>query len=270
MHVDTGRPSERSALTGCVFNIQRYVIHDGPGIRTTVFFMGCPLRCWWCHNPEGHSLEMETMSLIKQPEDVAGRVLTVTDVMWEIEKDVLFFDESGGGVTFSGGEPLMQSGFLLTLLQCCRKQGIHTTIDTCGYAPSGVFQAVLASVDLILFDLKIVDDDLHRYYTGVSNCQIFENLRLLSASGVRGYIRIPVIPNITDTAENIRDILSCIAAVQGIEQVNLLPYHRIAEYKYQRLERENRMVGVKPPSEARMQELKALFEAHGFWTHIGG
>ena len=262
--------SRVSALTGCVFNIQRYVIHDGPGIRTTVFFKGCPLRCWWCHNPESHCLGIEKVTSVDQQEDTLGQMLTVADIMQEVEKDVVFFDESGGGVTFSGGEPLMQPEFLLVLLQRCRQQDIHTTVDTCGYAPSDVFQAVLASVDLILFDLKIVDDDRHRQYTGVSNRQIFENLRLFSASGVSGYIRIPIIPGITDTAENIRDILTCIADVQGIEQVNLLPYHRTAEHKYQRLEREIRMVRIKPPSEARMQGLKMLFEAHGFRTHIGG
>ena len=262
--------SDLSERTGLVFNIQRFAIHDGPGIRTTVFFKGCSLRCWWCHNPESHVFGVESVSLNDNQGDVLGQVLTVTDVMREIEKDVLFFDESEGGVTFSGGEPLMQPEFLLALLQQCRFQHIHTTIDTCGYAPSDVFQAVLALVDLVLFDLKIVDDDLHRQYTSMSNRQILENLRLLSASGVSNYIRIPVIPGITDTADNIQDILACITDVRGIKQVNLLPYHRIAEHKYQRLGQQNPMSGVEPPSEIRIQELKAMFETHGFQTNIGG
>jgi pyruvate formate lyase activating enzyme len=203
-------------------------------------------------------------------EEHIGNVMTVTDVMREIEKDRIFFDESGGGVTFSGGEPLMQPEFLKALLEQCQQEELHTVLDTSGYVVPEIFDAVLDDVDLLLYDLKLMDDALHCRYTGVSNALILENLQKLSRQGKPLWIRFPVIPGITDTQKNILDILDCISNIQSIEQINLLPYHRIGEGKYQRFLLENKMAGVLPPSKAQMQALKEQFEQHGFTVKIGG
>ena len=265
-------------VTGTIFNIQRYAIHDGPGIRVTVFLKGCPLRCWWCHNPESqckhiesvqHTTVLDDNSRIVEEGNI-GNVMTVTDVMREIEKDRIFFDESGGGVTFSGGEPLMQPEFLKVLLKQCKEEELHTVLDTTGYASPEIFDAIFDDVDLFLYDLKLIDDALHRQYTGVSNVLILENLQQLSQQGKPLWIRFPVIPGITDTQKNILDILDCITNIQSIEQMHLLPYHRIGEGKYQRFRLENKMAGVVPPSKEQMQALKEQFEHHGLTVKIGG
>ena len=268
----------RTSPTGIIFNIQRYAIHDGPGIRLIVFFKGCPLRCWWCHNPEGQRVEPEIVKknivlddhaqLVE--EEVLGNPMTVPEVMTEIEKDLLFFDESGGGVTFSGGEPLRQAEFLNALLECCKNQEIHTALDTSGHASPEVFQAIIDNVDLFLYDLKIMDDTIHRKYTGVSNRNILKNLQTVAEKGKPVFIRFPVIPTITDTRENIIDILAFMADLNTIQQINLLPYHRIAEGKYEHLQKENKMAGVRPPSEEHINALKKEFEKHGFRVKIGG
>jgi len=263
---------------GIVFNIQRYAVHDGPGIRVTVFLKGCPLRCWWCHNPESRRKEPETIrhkvvlegSPKLSEEEVIGKTMTVQEVMREIEKEVVFFDESGGGVTFSGGEPLMQPEFLKAVLECCNEQEIHTAIDTTGYAPSDIFQSVIDYVDLFLYDLKLIDEDLHRKYTGVSNKLILENLGTLSERRKKIAIRFPVIPHITDTEKNIIDILKFVTNLNGIQQIHLLPYHRIAEGKYQQFHLENKMAGVMPPSAEKLEALKQQFEQSGLKAQIGG
>lgn len=258
-------------MIGTIFNIQHYAIHDGPGIRTTVFFKGCPLRCWWCHNPESHEIEPETIGLPDKSIEMIGSVMTVLEVMREIEKDVLFFDESGGGVTFSGGEPLMQPAFLHALLTACKQRDIHTAIDTSGYAPQEIFEQIRDVVDLFLYDLKLMDDAQHRHYTGVSNQIIIENLRMLAAQRKSVYLRVPIIPDITDTDQNLDAILDFLTEIRGcIRQVNLLPYHRIAEGKYQRYGRKNKMVGVSSPSEKRIQRTKDRFETQGVRVKIGG
>ena len=240
--------------TGTIFNLQHYAVHDGPGIRVTVFLKGCPLRCWWCHNPESQT---------PQPDAHVGRVMRVSEVMREIEKDVIFFDESGGGVTFSGGEPLMQPEFLRALLFECQRRAIHTALDTSGYAPPDVFEAMLPLVDLVLYDLKLIDDAAHRQYTDVSNAPILRNLALLAASHKPLRLRFPVIPGITDTETNLRDIWRVAAALPERPRIQLLPYHRIAAGKYQRLGWLNQMTGVLPPTPEFMQVLQGRFEAAG-------
>ncbi|MBD3305326.1 glycyl-radical enzyme activating protein [candidate division KSB3 bacterium] len=264
--------------TGVVFNIQHYAVHDGPGIRVTVFLKGCPLRCWWCHNPESQRQEPETlmpniaqdMATSEAEPRVIGQAMTVADVMQEIEKDVIFFDESGGGVTFSGGEPLMQPEFLRCLLERCHDQDLHTALDTSGYAPPAIVDSLLEHVDLVLYDLKLVDDTLHQRYTGVSNRLILDNLRRISAQGKPLWIRFPVIPTITDREENIIDILSVVTNLSNVRQINLLPYHTIANGKYQRLHGHNPLKGVATPSEEVMACLQHRFEQKGLTTIIGG
>jgi pyruvate formate lyase activating enzyme len=257
-------------MTGTIFNIQRYAIHDGPGIRTTIFFQGCPLRCWWCHNPESQQFELLSPSEADGERVKSGHCVTSEELIQEIEKDVVFFDESGGGVTFSGGEPLMQSEFLVDLLEQCAAQEIHTVVDTCGYASADVFHAVLTHTNLILYDLKILDDDAHRRYTGGSNRLVLDNLGLLSKSDTPYSIRFPVIPGITDTQANIEAVLKLLNGLRGLQQISLLPYHRTAIHKYHMLQRDYQMDDIAPPSEAALQDLKHLFDTHGFQTIIGG
>ena len=188
-------------MQGIIFDIKHYAIHDGPGIRTTVFLKGCPLGCWWCHNPESRSGDIFQY---KKQEKIEGRIVeqietigknyTVPEVMKEIEKDIVFFEESGGGVTFSGGEPFKQTEFLKELLKCCKKQEIHTCVDTTGYVKTDQLEKAALFTDLFLFDLKHFDDKMHIKYTGVSNKQILENLQLLDEMGKSVQIRYPLIP----------------------------------------------------------------------------
>lgn len=261
-----------------IFDIKRFAIHDGPGIRTTVFFKGCPLECWWCHNPEGQKQEPEIMvrdcisegTVVSRKDETIGREVTIDEVMHEIEKELIFYEESGGGVTLSGGEPLMQQEFAVTLLDTCRERGIHTALDTCGYAPTEIFTPVIDKADLFLYDLKIIDDEKHRDYTGVSNRLIIDNLKVLSERKKQTYIRFTIIPGVTDTDENIRGAIDLVSALQNIEEIDLLPFYNYASEKYKRLNRENRMRDVKPPSDERLKEIKQRFEQNGFTVKIGG
>ena len=270
--------NKNMSQSGIVFNLQRYSVHDGPGIRMTVFLKGCPLSCWWCHNPESQQIQPETIKKnLKLDSDTQiceaetiGKTMTVSEVMREIKKEVIFFDESGGGVTFSGGEPLMQPQFLKAVLEQCREQEIHTALDTTGYASAETFQSIIDHVQLFLYDLKLIDDRAHRQYTGVSNKFPLDNLQRLAERGKNIWIRFPVIPTVTDTEENIKDVLHIVTHLKGIQQVNLLPYHRIADGKYQKLHQENRMGEIEPPSDERMEALQYQFEQHGLKVKIGG
>jgi pyruvate formate lyase activating enzyme len=264
-------------ISGIVFDIKRYAIHDGPGIRTTVFLKGCPLRCPWCHNPEGQNPDPETMVSVLRGKalygagetKIVGRVMEVEEVMVEIEKDLLFFDESGGGVTFSGGEPLAQPDFLTSLLEICKERNVHTCLDTCGYASSEVFCSVIDNVNLFLYDLKIMNDREHQKYTGVSNRLILENLKALDAQGKKVVIRFLVIPGITDTKENISETIDFIASLKTIRDVSLLPHHRIAGQKYKRLRRKNEMEDVPSATPKRMAAVGAEFERYGNRVTVG-
>ena len=263
--------------TGTVFDIKRYAIHDGPGIRTTVFLKGCPLNCPWCHNPEGQHADPEPMVPAIPREDlrhpgneIVGRVMDVEEVMLEIEKDTLFFDQSGGGVTFSGGEPLMQPEFLESLLRACRDKEIHSVLDTCGYAPSAVFARMTDQVGLFLFDLKLMDNAEHQNYTGVSNRPILQNLKALDERRKRIRIRFLVIPHITDTEDNINNTISFLTSLKSIDHVSLLPYHKMAAEKYRRLRRKNAMEGVPPPTQQSMASIQTRFESHGIRVTVGG
>jgi len=263
-------------VDGIVFKIKKYALHDGPGIRTTVFLKGCPLRCWWCHNPEGQRPEPEPMSLAvgagngAARSEIVGRSWTVSALMAEIEKDRIFYDESGGGATFSGGEPLARPEFLKALLDACRRREIHTAVDTSGYAPPGLVGEVLARADLVLYDLKLMDDARHRQYTGVGNRGILENLTALAGLGPQVVVRIPLIPGINDDADNIRRTAEFLCSLKTIRQVDLLPFHPIAEGKYRRLEMENKLTGVRSPTRQDCERLGALLTAAGLTVSYGG
>jgi pyruvate formate lyase activating enzyme len=249
-----------SRTCGIIFDIKRFAIHDGPGIRTTVFLKGCPMRCPWCHNPESQNKFPEHIKGNKN--NVIGEEKTVTDIMHEIEKEVLFYEESRGGVTFSGGEPLEQAEFLDALLDECKKNEIHTAVDTTGDVPPDIFNSIIDKTDLFLYDLKIMDDSKHIKYTGESNRFTLQNLKTLSQKGKRIIIRFPVIPGITDSEDNIKAVGMFISSLRNIREIDLLPYHRTADSKYKRLERKNKMRKIMPPTDKSMNEVKRLFEKY--------
>jgi len=299
-------------LTGNIFNIQKYSIHDGPGIRTTIFFKGCPLSCWWCHNPESQSsipemiywgnkciqcktcikccphnaIIWENGSLLTDKEkctlcgvcvqkcptiarEIIGKKMTVEEVMEEIEKDSVFYCESGGGVTFSGGEPLMQRDFLEALLKNCHQKKIHTVLDTSGYGEWHFLDRISRFVDLFLYDIKLMDDDLHVKYTGVSNQIILDNLKKLSKKNKNITIRFPVIPGINDGVQNIRDIGEFLTSIH-IDSIELLSYHHIASGKYARLGKVYALEGTRVPNKDKIAEISALLRKYDLAVKSGG
>jgi pyruvate formate lyase activating enzyme len=201
---------------------------------------------------------------------MVGQEMTVAEVMSEIERDVAFYDQSGGGATFSGGEPLTQPGFLRDLLLACRRLEIHTVLDTCGFASWETLDHIRPDVDLFLYDLKLMADDRHRLFTGVSNGAVLENLKALSQEGHKVLVRIPVIPGINDDIENMREIARFLADLPRQHETQLLPYHATAAAKYERLDRDNRMGDTRPPSRTELAELAGVLEAFGLQAQIGG
>jgi pyruvate formate lyase activating enzyme len=265
-------------MEGLVFDIKKFSVNDGPGIRTTVFFKGCPLRCVWCHNPESQESKAETLTISRKLDgkifDNAkeiGRLMESTEVMEEILKDAVFYEESKGGVTFSGGEPTMQADFLLELSKSCKKHKLHTALDTCGYASAEILTELLPLIDLFLFDLKLINEDLHIKYTGYSNKTIIDNLKMLSFNKANIIIRIPVIPGITDTPQNLNDIAALVASLpQKINEIHLLPYHSIAANKYKRLDKQNPLKDLQSIRKEDVLKHQLFFEEKGFIVRIGG
>jgi pyruvate formate lyase activating enzyme len=277
-------------VTGHVFRIERFAVHDGPGIRTTVFLKGCPLRCWWCHSPESQSALPELMfrpercircfkcidacqlSAIAQIASVpvieeavcrrcggcaevcatgartqAGRLMRADDVVRVVDQDVLFYDQSGGGVTFSGGEPLSQPEFLLEMLEGCRRKRLHTAVDTCGMADPDVVRRAAALTDLFLFDVKMIDEERHRRFTGVSNARILENLRVLADARASVLVRLPLVPGVNDAPADVEQVGRFVSAL-GLSRVDVLPYHRAGTGKYAALGREYRLADTTVPT----------------------
>ena len=298
--------------TGIIFNIQRYSIHDGPGIRTTVFLKGCPLNCWWCQNPESqlsgqemifwgdrciscgacsticpsNAIQIKNGIPVTEKEkcilcgkciekcptlarEMTGEKLATEEVIKEIEKDLVFYEESGGGVTFSGGEPLGQSEFLEGLLSGCRKKKIHTAVDTSGYISWEILNKISPKVDLFLYDLKIMNNEKHKKYTGVSNEIILENLKKLSSIHNNIFIRFPVIPGINDDYQNIKETGVFLSSLK-IAQVNLLPYHYMGIDKYRRLGRTYRLAATQPPSEEKLSEIAAILSKFNLKVKLRG
>jgi len=265
-------------MKGIIFEIRRFTVHDGPGIRTTVFMKGCPLSCWWCHNPEGQNPQPEPWTRLEKLEGrvfekqmVIGQEWTTTDLMTELLKDRVFYEESDGGVTFSGGEPLMQPAFLKEMLALCRQHGIHTAVDTSGFAPREILMEIAAISDLFLYDLKVFDEALHVKYTGVSNRIIFENLHLLLDAGKPVWLRHPVIPGINDSEdekEKLKHLLSQIAG--SIAALHLLPYHSIARNKYRKSGKTNRLESLNDLAESDLYPMAKELEETGVKVVIGG
>ncbi|MCJ7582868.1 MAG: glycyl-radical enzyme activating protein [Candidatus Aminicenantes bacterium] len=299
---------------GIIFDIKRYAIHDGPGIRSTVFFKGCSLQCQWCHNPEGIQPEPEIFlrkekcpsecrfcisacpngaikrkngsikvdlsrcDLCSECEDscvygaleIIGRELSPEEVMTELEKDSLFYEESHGGVSFSGGEPFEQPEFLDALLEISKSKDLHTTVDTCGHFSPELLSNIDRKVDLFLYDLKMIDDKKHRKYTGKTNKIILENLRSLTANGHQVVIRIPLIRGINDDDQNIEQTVEFLMTLNQIKQINLLPYHSGGCLKQKRLEKKEFQPEFQSPSIERIEAIKNIFKNNGFSVKVGG
>ena len=252
---------------GHIFDIQRGSTMDGPGFRTTVFFKGCNLRCRWCHNPESQSPRRQLLYYEDrcihcgkcqevcphhlrscdlcgacekycpaEARALCGKQVTVEEIIGQIEADRIFYQTSGGGATFSGGECLLQPEFLTALLRACRAQGIHTAVDTAGAVDFTVFEDILPYTGLFLYDVKCMDTEKHRLYTGVDNAQILENLARLLRDGRRVWIRVPVVPGVNDTVEEMQAIRGFLLQYGWPEKVELLPYHPMGESKSAALE----------------------------------
>ena len=218
-----------SGLSGIIFSIEEFAVNDGPGIRTTVFLKGCPLRCMWCHNPEGQSPKPQPLTKQGRTE-MCGYSIDAESLATRIKRDEDIFRDSNGGVTFTGGEPLVQAQFLCDVMD--RLDGIHKVVETCGHASTEVFQRVLDRVDFVLFDIKIADSNLHKRYTGVGNELIKTNLKLLCESGKPFVARAPLIPGINDTLENMEATANLVQGAKGLQRVELLRYHKTAGAKY--------------------------------------
>ncbi len=295
---------------GVVFDIKHYAIHDGPGIRTTVFLKGCPLDCAWCHNPESKRPQPEFMwwptrcigcrscvegcpegavtlgdRLVIDEElcvgcgicvegcyaealELVGREMSVEEVMEEIRRDSEFYRESGGGVTFSGGEPLMQPTFLAELLTACKGEGLHTAVDTSGHADPAALEKIMGHTDLFLYDLKHMDPEQHKRYVGASNELILSNLALLRGKAV--VIRAPIVPGVNDDEENVRRMGEYVSGL-GFSDVCLLPYHKVGAEKAQRLNRETGpQFLAEAPTEASLDRLHGVLMEYGLNVKIGG
>jgi pyruvate formate lyase activating enzyme len=303
-------------MHGLVFNIQRFSIHDGPGIRTTVFFKGCPLHCFWCHNPEGLQARAEVqfsaerclgcracaavcahgghefpdgVHLVRRENcqrcgqcvaaccsealELAGRSMTIEEIVTEVLRDRVFYDDSGGGVTLSGGEPLWQPEFARELLRRCRLEDVRTAVETCGHCRWEELAAILPLTDLVLMDLKHLDADRHRTAVGVSNRLILANARKLMETDKRVIFRVPVIPTVNDTPEALGAIAAFVHELAAARQaaatggpppdLELLGFHRLASAKYRSLGMDDRAAALSPPSQDEMAGLARVAASHG-------
>jgi pyruvate formate lyase activating enzyme len=307
------QPLPAAQTDGMIFDIRKFSIQDGPGIRTTVFFKGCPLDCWWCHNPESQSPDIGRMVRLSRcqrcgacaeacPEnairmaaegpvtdalrctlcgrcsaacftdarELTGRRVGVAEIMAQIRSDIPFYDESQGGVTFSGGEPLLQPDFLLALLQACRAEEIHTAVDTSGHTPWSVIERIIPYVNLFLYDLKAVDDGVHQGYTGVSNRLILENLQRIAALGSPIILRMPLVPGINDDPAGLDEAARLAVSLPSLDHIDLLPYHNSAAAKYEGLGMPYRLPQVQSPHPEYLAEIAARLQAYGLTVHIGG
>ena len=264
-------------MSALIYDIKRFAIHDGPGIRTTIFFKGCPLGCWWCHNPESLKAEPEITTRKNKLDGecyniqvTTGKKTSLKELMQEIKKEWVFMNESNGGVTLSGGEPLLQHKFLLKILKKLRKEKIHTAVDTTGYASQEVFNRIAMETDLFLYDLKLMDDAMHQKYTSVSNKLILRNLEFLHENRIQTIIRFPLIPGINDNGnmEEMRDFL--ISKCPDFKEIHILPYHKIASHKYRQFGIVNKMKDQPEPTEKDLEKAKLSFEKAGFKVLIGG
>jgi len=261
-----------------IFDIKRFAVHDGPGIRTTVFLKGCPLRCSWCHNPESQSvspvsveIERKLNSKSIRAQKTYGELVEEKELLSRLLRDRSYYEESGGGVSFSGGEPLVQIHSLEALLKACREEGLHTVVDTCGHVPKESFERVADYTSLFLYDLKNMDAELHCKHTGVDNRLILSNADYLLEIGASLIFRIPVIPGANTTEEELSGFTEFLEQRSAhIKEVHLLPYHRIADNKYRRLQMKAPPESLREPDPAMMAGLVERFESTGLEVRVGG
>ncbi len=256
-------------LTGRIFNIQRFSIHDGPGIRTIVFFKGCYMRCAWCCNPESQEYEIQTL-MEGGVEKTVGRDVTVEDIMPEILSDLPYYRRSGGGLTLSGGEVLCQADFARELLKAAKEAGLHTAIESAASSDFAQIEKLLPYLDLYLCDIKHMNAEKHKEYTGIDNRRILENVKKIAESGVELIIRTPVVPGFNDTAEEISAISKFASSLPSVKEHHLLPYHRLGADKYAGLGRNYSMKEIEPPSREKMEYLLSVAESSGLKCQIGG
>ena len=254
---------------GRIFNIQRFSIHDGPGIRSIVFFKGCYMRCAWCCNPESQEYKIQTL-IENGKEKTVGKDVTVGEIIPELLLDVPYYRRSGGGITLSGGEVLAQHAFATDLLHACKENSLHTAIESTGFADFEKIEQLLPYLDLYLMDIKHMDSAKHKEYTGVGNELILANARKIAQSGTQLIIRTPVVPTVNDTAEEIRAISKFASSLPGVKEHHLLPYHRLGQDKYAGLERNYSLKDIEPPTQEKMQYLLSVAEESGLKCQIGG
>ena len=269
----------RKTMKGIIFDIERNSFVDGPGIRTTVFFKGCNLRCAWCHNPESQLCEKEILFYknkctgcgrckdltiddenficFSDAKEICGKEYTVDEVFAEVIKDKAFYETSGGGLTFSGGECMLQIDFLFEILKKCKENGIHTAVDTAGYIPWESFKKILPYTDLFLYDIKAMNNETHKEYTGVTNTLILENLAKLLKSNVCVWVRVPVVPEVNDNEDEMKNINNFFELNGYPEKIELLPYHAMGEHKYSALGKTEEKFDV--PDDEKVKKLKELF-----------
>jgi pyruvate formate lyase activating enzyme len=301
------------AKSALIFDISRFSIHDGPGIRTTVFFKGCPLNCAWCHNPEGIKTKREILfrsdrcitcndcvATCKQgaisnenPDfidrkkcigcgdcaeacasralELAGKECTVDELLEILLKDKPFYDESGGGITFSGGEPIIQQDFITELTEACLKEGISVALDTTGYMEdSDSFVKLCNKFDYILYDIKTLDGEKHLKYTSVKNDHILQNHKALAGNHPHVRIRYPLIPGINDSNEDINSLGNFVSGLKGIKNVDILPYHAMAKEKWKRLGRKYRLENITLHADETHEEIINILNKYGLTVNIGG
>lgn len=269
-------------MQGLIFNIQRFSIHDGPGIRTTVFLKGCNLKCTWCHNPESQSPKKEILFYAEKcarcgrcesipvedadficfngARELCGKEMTAEEVLSVVTKDRAFYENSGGGVTFSGGECMLQLDFLAEMLKLCKEKGLHTAVDTAGHVPWESFQRILPYTDLFLYDIKSMDSAIHKKYTGVENGLILENLTRLLRAKATVCVRVPVIPSVNDTVEEMKRINAFFEENGYPADLELLPYHNMGENKYEALGKPVQSFTV--PGKEKIEMLKQIVIPH--------
>ncbi len=256
-------------VRGRIFDIQRFSVHDGPGIRTIVFLKGCPLRCRWCCNPESQSFEIEQMTLAGKQKTV-GRDVTVAEVMESVRKDRIYYRRSGGGMTLSGGEALFQADFAAALLAAAKAEGINTAIETTACAQFSQIEKLLPHLDYCLMDIKHMDSIKHKEFTKQPNELILENALRIAKSRVNLTIRTPVIPTFNDSEEDIGAIARFASRLPGVKEMHILPYHRIGQDKYAGLSREYTLSHLVPPEKDKMEQLLKIVESYGLKGKIGG
>ncbi|MBU1567914.1 MAG: glycyl-radical enzyme activating protein [Proteobacteria bacterium] len=300
-------------LSANIFAIKRYALHDGPNIRTTVFFKGCPLACWWCHNPEGIDFALKVLFLAKKcvgcgecvdycPEkalqltrdgvrrtedlctscsacvaicpalahEATGQRMAIAEIITEIKKDLPFFDQSGGGVTFSGGEPLSQPESLLALLQACGQLGLHRAVDTSGFARVETLLDIARNTELFLYDIKHMDSAIHKRFTGVANDLILSNLKALGDNGHAIRVRIPLILGVNDDEKNIHATGAFVARCNGVQGIDILSYHPSATAKYRKLGESYKGAALAAPTKAHMAQIADALKKYIVDVNIGG